>query len=208
MKISYAITCCDEFVEIQRLLNIIISNKRPQDEIVVLVDLTKNEPTSDLLVYLRKLDIENYINLVEDEFDGHFSNWKNKLTKICIGDYIVNLDADEIPHLTLLETLPEILKTNPVDLIRVCRINTVEGLTDEHIQKWRWKVDDNFWINYPDKQSRIYKNTPELRWEGNVHERVVGYKTFAELPQEECYSLYHPKSIEKQTKQNNYYDTL
>jgi hypothetical protein len=208
MKISYAITVCDEFLEIQRLVTLLINNKRPIDEIVVLVDLTKNKPTSELLGYLHKLSAKNHITLLKDQFDGHFSDWKNRLTRVCKGDYIVNIDADEIPHLTLLENLPEILESNPVDLIRVCRVNTVEGLTDEHIKKWRWNVDSKGWVNWPDKQSRIYKNDLKLKWEGNVHERITGYKTFAELPEEELYSFYHPKSIEKQVKQNNYYDTL
>jgi branched-subunit amino acid transport protein AzlD len=38
MKISYAITVCNELVEIQRLLPFLIENKRKQDEIVVFYD--------------------------------------------------------------------------------------------------------------------------------------------------------------------------
>ena len=34
MKISYAITVCNEFVEIQRLIHFLRKNKRQQDEIV------------------------------------------------------------------------------------------------------------------------------------------------------------------------------
>ena len=77
MKISYAITVCDEFLEIQRLLSLLLNNKRRQDEIVVLVDLSKNKPTSELLGYLHELSSEDYITLIEDNFNKHFSNWKN-----------------------------------------------------------------------------------------------------------------------------------
>ena len=38
MKISYAITVCNEFLEIQKLILIFIRNKRGQDEIVILYD--------------------------------------------------------------------------------------------------------------------------------------------------------------------------
>ena len=72
MKISYAITVCDEFLEIQKLLSLLLNNKRQQDEIVVLVDLSKNKPTSELLSYLHELSSEDYIKLVEDNFKGHF----------------------------------------------------------------------------------------------------------------------------------------
>jgi hypothetical protein len=95
-----------------------------------------------------------------------------------------------------------------VDVLLVPRVNTVEGLTQEHIQKWGWVVDNQGWVNYPDFQWRIYKNTPDIKWINKVHERLIGYKTISNLPQiEEC-SLYHPKTIERQEKQNNYYDTL
>ena len=38
MKISYAITVCDEFIEIQNLVNFLRANKRRQDEIIILYD--------------------------------------------------------------------------------------------------------------------------------------------------------------------------
>ncbi len=135
MKISYAVTVCNEFVEIQRLIIFLLKNKRPQDEIVVLVDMTKNEPTSELLGYLHKLSSNNKITLVEDLFNGHFSDWKNMLTQSCKGEYIFQIDADEIPSEYLIQNLPTILEHNSaVELYAVPRINTVDGLTDKHIQ--------------------------------------------------------------------------
>ena len=41
MKISYAITVCDELEEIMRLLDLLLKNKQKQDEIVVLMDTVK-----------------------------------------------------------------------------------------------------------------------------------------------------------------------
>tara|TARA_B110000879_G_scaffold73619_1_gene102797 strand:+ start:552 stop:1181 length:630 start_codon:yes stop_codon:yes gene_type:complete len=209
MKISYAITVCDEFLEIQRLLSLLLNNKRQQDEIVVLVDLSKNKPTSELLSYLHELSFEDCITLIEDNFNRHFADWKNKLTKSCKGDYIFQIDADEIPNISLIENLPVILESNPDnEVYLVPRVNTVEGLTDEHIKIWRWNVNDKGWVNWPDYQWRIWKNKPEIKWKNKVHEVLEGHKSYATLPSQEELALYHPKEISKQEKQNQYYNTL
>ena len=90
----------------------------------------------------------------------------------------------------------------------VPRVNTVEGLTDEHIKKWGWRVDEKGWVNWPDVQTRLYRRTSEIEWVGKVHERIKGYNTLTILPQQEEFALYHPKHIERQERQNAYYDTL
>ena len=209
MKISYAITVCDEFLEIQKLLSLLLNNKRQQDEIVVLVDLSKNKPTSELLSYLHELSSENYIKLVEDNFKGHFADWKNLLTKLCNGDYIFQIDADEYPHNSLIENLPAILKSNPDnEVYLVPRVNTVDGLTEEHIQKWGWNINEKGYVNWPDYQWRIWKNIPEIKWVNKVHEKLEGFLQYSPLPSQEELALYHPKDIKRQEKQNNYYEGL
>jgi hypothetical protein len=205
MKISYAITVCNELNEIKTLLDFLIENKRKEDEIVVLYDL--NGGTPEMEKYLESM--ESSISLYSDNFDRNFADWKNKLRNFCVGDYIFSIDADEIPHIDLIKVLPLMLEQNPeVDMFLVPRVNTVEGLTPEHIAKWRWNVNEMGWVNFPDYQTRIYKNIPEIRWEGKVHERITGTKTFSSLPADEVWSLYHPKEITRQEKQNNYYNTL
>jgi len=209
MKISYAITVCNEFIEIQRLISFLLEHKRLQDEIVVLVDLSKNEPTSELLGYLHKLSSNDQINLVEDSFRGHFADWKNLLTSKCTGEWIFQIDADEIPHENLMKNLPLLLEENPLaDMIRVPRVNTVEGLTEEHIRRWGWNVNESGWVNWADWQMRIYKNKSEIKWINRVHEVLEGFRIHGMLPIEEEWALYHPKTIDRQEKQNEYYDTL
>ena len=208
MKISYAITVCNELVEIQRLLPFLVKNKRQEDEIVIFYD--SNNGTKAVDEYLRSLSINTFapFRYISYHFDGHFANMKNALTEACLGDYIIQIDADETPSRYLIQYLPILLSTNDVEVLRVPRINTVEGLTQEHIQKWGWIVDNHGWVNWPDLQWRIYKRKSEIRWKNKVHEVLEGYKTHAILPLEEAFALQHHKDIERQEKQNNYYDTL
>ena len=208
MKISYAITVCNEFVEIQKLVTFLKETKRVQDEIVILYDHKNgNEEIAQWLTKMNKYpNIQFWRGL---DFDGHFANWKNKLTEYCSGDYIFQIDADEMPHRYLLDNLPEILEGNKdLEVLLVPRVNTVEGLTQEHIQKWRWNVDTKGRVNWPDYQWRIWKNTPSIKWINKVHERLDGFKAYAALPDNESYALYHPKTIERQERQNSYYETL
>ena len=205
MKISYAITVCNELEEIKRLVDFLLLNKRKEDEIVILYDTNGSIQVYD---YVDNLDEIESVFVIKDKFQGHFADWKNRFFKACSGDYIFQIDADEIPHINLIQNLPAMLSTNDVDMVRVPRVNTVEGLTQEHIQKWGWNVNEKGWVNWADWQMRIYKNAPHIRWVNKVHEVLEGFKIHGMLPVEEEWALYHPKTIDRQVKQNNYYDTL
>jgi len=209
MKISYAITVCNELEEVKRLLDLLLENKREQDEVVVLIDTTK--ASDELISTLRHYERHNMDHMVvwPGEFEGHFADWKNKLTSYCSGDYVFQIDADEYPHSYFIESLPAIIETNPdVDVYLVPRVNTVDGLTQEHIQQWGWRVDQNGWVNWPDWQHRIYRNDNNIKWQNKVHEILVNHKQFTYLPISEEYALFHPKTIDRQEKQNEYYNKL
>jgi hypothetical protein len=207
MKISYAIPVCNEFIEIQRLLTFLISNKRPEDEIVVLYDSVNGDKQVE--TYLRKMNVEKtYFRWHPYAFDGHFANMKNYLTGLCKGDYIYQIDADEMVDEHILKLLPQVLESNDVEVLRVPRINTVEGLTQEHINKWGWHVNEQGWVNFPDYQWRIYKNNAGITWVNQVHEALTGYRSVAALPADKEWCLLHLKDIKRQERQNAYYDTL
>lgn len=206
MRISFAITVCREFVEIQRLVHFLLQHKRSQDNIVILYDEANGDP--EVETFLRTHSINGEFAWHKAKFNRHFADWKNKLSSLCSGDYIFQIDADEIPHQTLIELLPEVIEKNDFDICLVPRVNTVEGITEEHIRVWGWRVNGRGWINWPDKQWRLYRNSPEIKWENKVHERLVGFKTYTSLPEVEEMALYHPKTIEKQEKQNNFYNTI
>ena len=206
MKISYAITVCDEFVEIQRLVNFLVANKRDQDEIVIQFDSKNGDP--EIEFYLRSHSINGEFNWHFYEFQGDFSHMKNRLTDMCKGDYIYQIDADEMPSTYVLDMLPEVLQHNSVDVLKVPRINTVDGITPEHIETWKWGVNEHGWINFPDYQWRIYKNNGEIKWVNKVHERLEGYKTMSYLPTEMEWCLVHNKTIKKQEQQNLMYSKI
>jgi hypothetical protein len=206
MKISYAITVCNELEEISRLLNFLHQHKRTEDEICVLLDKPKSsQELLDELYYWSSKDI---ITLKESAFQGHFADWKNELNKMCSGDYIFQIDADELPNEELLQALPDVLTNSGSDVILTPRINIVEGITPQHLQMWGWKQNDKGWVQFPDYQWRIFRNTPNITWKNKVHEVLDGYKTYAYLPELEEYSLYHYKHISRQESQNNFYNKL
>lgn len=205
MEISYAITVCNEDKELKRLLDFLIKNVREGDEIVVQCD--KENTTIEVLRVLNKC--VDRVKVVEFPLNGHFADFKNNLTKECSGDYIFQIDADEIPHDILIEQLPEMLEGNPDnEVYLVPRVNTVTGLTTEHIQKWRWNVDEEDRVNWPDYQWRVWKNKPEIQWVNKVHEKLEGFNTYALLPAMPELALYHPKTIDRQEKQNELYSKL
>jgi hypothetical protein len=206
MKISYAITVCNELEEVSRLLNFLHQHKRSEDEICVLLDKPKS--SQQLLDELHYWSSKNVITLKESAFQGHFADWKNELNKMCSGDYIFQIDADELPNEELLGALPNILTNSGSDVILTPRINIVEGITPQHLQMWGWKQNEKGWVQFPDYQWRIFKNTPDIKWKNKLHEVLDGYKTYAYLPEFEEYSLYHYKHISRQESQNNYYSKL
>ena len=206
MKISFAITVCNELEEIKRLVPFLFEHKRKEDEIVILYDEKNGNPEilDFLLPYNKFPHVQTWRGF---DFEGNFANWKNKLNDYCQGDYIYQIDADEIISEYMVKNINQMLEMNPdVDLIFVPRINTVDGLTQEHINKWGWRVNDKRWVNFPDAQGRIFRKG--MSWYGKVHERVIGGQKFSSLPLDGEYCIQHHKTISRQEKQNNYYSTL
>ena len=203
MKISYAIPVCNEHVELEKLLSFLLKHIDENDEIVVQCD--KGNTTPEVYKVLDSLN-QSYI---EFPLKGHFANYKNNLKEHCTGDWIFQIDADELPHESLITNLKSLLKLNSTtEMFLVPRVNTVKGLTQEHINQWRWNVNEKGWVNWPDYQTRIIQNNHKIKWQNKVHEQIVGISTKGALPEEEEWCLYHHKKIGKQEAQNNFYDSL
>ena len=126
MKISYAITVCNELDEIKRLVPYLLKNKRIEDEIVVLYDEKNGNP--EVLEYLLTFNkLPNVQTWRGFDWNNNFADWKNKLNDYCSGDYIFQIDADEMINEYLLKNISQIISLNPkIDLYFIPRINTVE----------------------------------------------------------------------------------
>jgi glycosyltransferase involved in cell wall biosynthesis len=200
-SISYAITACNEHAELERLLNQLDRNIRDIDEVVIQLDTTATQEVEEVCYKYPAF------TLIQFPLNNDFASFKNNLKSKCNRDYIFQIDADEYLSDQLMEWLPTILQTNnEVEMISVPRINTVEGLTDQHIRQWGWHLNKDNWINYPDYQNRILKNKPEIHWINKVHEKLVGAMVTSNLPY--GFDLMHPKTIERQEKQNEFYSKL
>jgi hypothetical protein len=209
INITYAITVCNELEEITNLINFIHPRIESDDEILIQYDTdSATKEVKDYLAILSQLHNSN-IKVIAFPLNGDFASYKNNLKNHANGIFIFQIDADEIPSEHLMQNIHDFLEYNKdVDLFFVPRVNTVEGLTKQHIKKWKWQVSEKGWVNFPDYQTRLYRRTSEIEWQGKVHERIVGYNTLSVLPQDEQFCLYHHKQIERQEKQNAYYDTI
>lgn len=208
MTISYAIPVCNEWKEIKYLMDYLFKNKREQDEIVVQCD--QGNTTQEVYEVLKEFAEFNMpYKLIEFPLNGDFAAFKNNLKDNCSGDYIFQIDADEYPDDYLMDTIETVINMNDkVDIFWVPRINKVNGLTPEHVSKWGWNVDRDNRVNFPDYQCRIMKNVKRIKWKNKVHEVLIGHKTESRLPANDEFCLIHIKDIERQEKQNKFYNTL
>ena len=202
MKISYSILTHNETKSLEKLLRFLVKWKADGDEIVILDDYSDDEKTKQILDFY--VSTEDII-YEQRSLNNDYATQKNYLKSMCSGDYSFNLDADEMISRWLIKNIHGILEDNQIDLIYLPRINTVEGLTQQHIQQWGWNVNEEGWINFPDWQGRVFKNRPNIKWEKPVHEMLKGFQTYAHLPTEKPFCMLHYKKIEKQEQQNKKY---
>tara|TARA_A100000164_G_scaffold333867_1_gene324709 strand:- start:103 stop:747 length:645 start_codon:yes stop_codon:yes gene_type:complete len=203
MKISYGITVHNEADELNKLLEVLLDGIDEEDEVVICVD-GNNESVKNVI---DKYSIDSRVIDYNRKLDGNFADHKNSVIEKSSGDYIFHIDADEYPHKVLLLQIKRIIELNDnVDLIWIPRVNTIDGMKEEHIRKWGWRVTEKKWVNYPDYQARVFRRDSEIRWTRPLHEHIVGCKTYAHLPPREELSLYHPKTIQKQEQQNLFYN--
>jgi len=210
IMISYAITVCNELLEIQNLVKHLLTYiDLSKDEIIILQDYDEYNPSKvSVHQYLKSLNHPS-IKTYSSQLNNHFANFKNELNSYCNSKYIFQIDADEIPHSNLLINLHYILESNPeVDLFRIPRVNVVDGISEYDLKNWGWTQNSDGWINWPDYQSRIYKRCSKVHWIRPVHETIVGIEKLANLPADPDFALFHTKNIDKQRAQNNYYNKL
>ena len=220
MKISYGITVYNEHIELDDLLHHLSKHIREEDEVVITQDISKVGDKSiqqdefyKLEKVFEKYEYHDYfepnqLKVNTFKFNKDFSALKNYTKENCSGDYIFHIDADEIPNEVLLKQLPQILEINDTDLVWVPRINIVNGITEFHMNLWKWRQTEQGWINFPDYQARIFRNTDHIKWIKPVHEVIDGATTYSHLPPHEELTLKHEKDIIRQEVQNNLYNEI
>jgi len=200
MNISYAICTHNEVECLDKLLKLLNSKKDLNDEVVILDDYSTNDETQNILA--------KHENVYYHKLNKDYAKHKNYLIERCGGDYIFQIDADEYPSELLLSNIKKILiANNEIELFRVPRINYVKGIQTHHIKKWNWKLDTQNRINYPDYQTRIFKNKKSIRWTRSVHEYISGHTSSTNLPKDVGLDLMHIKGIQKQEYTNSLYSS-
>jgi len=210
MSISFAITAYNEHEELQVLLNQLEQIAKPDDEIVIQLDSKATPEVLSLVDQFISKDFTFTVKKCVFDLNNHFADFKNNLKSYCTKDWVFQIDADETLSETFSRVIHEVLDANDgIDLIAVPRVNIVKGLEQNDIIQWHWQVNSQGWVNWPDPQHRIFRNKPEVKWVNKVHEKIVGWKTYAELPSEDdSYALYHIKDIDRQRKQNEFYSKI
>ena len=204
--ISFGITVFDEYNYLIPLLEVLIEHKGEEDEIVVLADTKSPKKLYEFVNNQPNVSLHTFT------FDKNYADLKNYLNSVCTKEWIFQIDCDEIPHPHLIEILPDYLATleDEVELVFVPRINTYDNITPEFIAQHH--LQDSFnqrgWLDWPDYCGRIYKNHPTIKWEGRIHETIQGYILCNYLTASEEYSLIHRKTIDRQEKQNEFYNTF
>ena len=195
---SYAICVCNEALELDQLLTQLADNKRPDDDVHVLVDTGKVTPE------VREVLSRYAVQVHEREFQNDFAAHKNFLNSKCKGDYIFNIDADEVPSEYIFKIIPDIEKGS-TDLVYVPRVNIMPGITEGDLKLHNFQLNDSGFINWPDQQGRIYRNDPSIKWEGKLHEKIIGATALGQLPVQPLMALWHVKSRDKYRRQKRHY---
>jgi hypothetical protein len=194
MIISYAICVCNESKDLFSLISFLLKVKDDKDEINILIDTAHvTDNVKSVIKYFG-----DKIVTCERDFDGNFSEHRNFHITQCSGDYIFMIDPDEMPKEFLIQNLKRLIKDVDGELIMVPRINIQPGFTQEWLNKHNFHINEIDWINWPDYQGRVFKNTEKIRWSKGLHEVVSGTDKVVYLKTDPKLGLWHIKSIEKQ----------
>lgn len=230
MKVSYLVTCSTETDTLRKLFDVLVpSAKQMDDGIIVLydTDISKkmgkdHAPTIRIIqAFADKMQSEIFekdtCHIFNHALENNYGAHKNFGIEQCKGDFIFQIDGDELPPEALLgENLHALLESNPtIEAYAVPRINDFRGVADEHAKKWGWRLtpsplcENRSVVNFPDYQWRIFKRDyPRISFTRRLHEKIEGYNTYVVLPADEDYALYHDKTIEKQIETNLKYNEM
>jgi len=201
-SIGYMILCKNENESLHNLLQQIVEFKAPQDKIFIVRDKNgTNQSTKDVIE-----EFKDSIISFERPVDRAIHDQKNWLAKQSGTDYLFYLDADELLDERFYTIVHQLIEGNDVDVFFLPRTNIVLGMTEEYRASRGWQLDEKGRVNWPDVQDRLFKNKKGIHFNPIPHGRLIGQDTFATLPEEELYAIYHEKSMDKQKSDNEWHD--
>lgn len=195
-SISYAITVCNEAEELDRLLSHLSHYVQTGDEVVVQADA---DHVTDRVQEVVKSHAALIARYATHPLRFDFAQAKNHLNNLCNGEYIFQLDADELPHPQLLMHLQDILHRHPlIELFKFPRINYLLDTATYLSAISDYTTISAERIAWPDYQGRLYKNRPRrIRWHRPLHERIRGHILYLHLPKRDEYAIIHLKAKEQ-----------
>lgn len=205
VSINYVVLSCqkDDEKRVVSLLQYLSKNKDSNDNILLLFD-SSEDTVPDCY--------KKYAQTYYKKLDYSYSEHRNYALGFCKNDYSLFLDSDERIPKALMRNLKGIIYNNDYpDLILLPRLNIVKGLTQEYSRLFGYRVTDKEIVNWDggDYQTRLFKNGIGLKWTGNLHERIYAdpsYTTYT-LPIHPDNAIIHEKTLEKQIKNNENYNS-
>lgn len=194
MRLSLLAIMLDEIDYVERWLQTVDRAQAlgcPFDQIVV-VDGGSTDGTIERLIQRQD------VTVVMRRFDGNFAEQRNFGIDVCRNDWIFELDADEKPAVPLLAGLSRIageLARVSVECAGIVRLNIIDG-----------RLVEGPGTGGLDYQYRLHRR--ECRWQGAVHEEIVGWTNRVELDFHDGHFIVHDKASARHRARNDYYDIL
>ena len=191
--LTFAICVCNESRDLYSLVSFLNKVREPGDDIVILVESLHVSPQVRAV-----LDhFKDSLVVHERDFDGNFSAHRNYHISKCKGDFIFVIDPDEMPQEFLVKNIRRVFQDTKADIVAVPRMNMCPGHTEEWARD-RFTLNEVGWINWPDYQTRIFRNGIGLKFDNELHEMIKGSSKVVAVPAEPRHSLWHIKSVDKQ----------
>ncbi|MBI5663598.1 MAG: glycosyltransferase family 2 protein, partial [Nitrospirae bacterium] len=171
MKISVSMITLNEEKNIERAL----SSCCFADEIVI-VDGGSTDRTLDILKAYDK------VVLIQRPWENHFGRQRQVSLDHCTGDWVIRLDTDEAFSMEFEKKIRSLLSSAPADVVgyRIRQCNLVGN------EKFYSKTYDDH-----EKIARIWRNLPGIRWEGHIHEILVGLSTKGPMVPWDVYVVHY-----------------
>ena len=136
MFVSYLVTTHNETDCLDSLLSKLMSFKKDNHEVVLLDDYSDN-PTTISIIEKYKSSINFQQKKLQNDYGAH----KNYGISLCKGEWIFQIDADELPTDVLLENIDVLLESNANnETLWLPRLNYFVGVTQTDIEMWGWNL--------------------------------------------------------------------